>query len=336
VACAGAHGGGAFGTVGRGACLPSRGMPTMRCSGPVAPAETGPTPHRTAAGRHVLTAVEFDVLWERLGLGPTPVVLRLESPGRTRAERREIEAAGWQALRERGLAGPAGADPELTRLLHLLARPAVALELRGWWGRSVRAVAAGAPGVGALAVRQDGSLTVQACGSLPTALLGVLPAAQPGPGRATTLPTSVLAAALGSVAEAVAPVGAHCHSAGRSGHRRDGTEPGPVGLRTALAERGVPAVDAASLARMLGGTERRAQLVALTGDRWGGTKRAGGVLGVLDGRRGRYLLTRSTAADGVEWSTVAPVDGRRLRHCLGELLALALPTDPRTDPALPA
>ncbi len=316
-----------------------RGMPTMRCSGPV-PAPTAPVPHGPAAGRHVLTAVEFDVLWERLGLGPTPVVLRLESPGRTRAERREIEAAGWQALRERGLAGPAGADPELTRLLHLLARPAVALELRGWWGRSVRAVAAGGPGVGALAVRQDGSLTVQACGSLPTALLGVLPSAAPGPGRATTLPTSVLAAALGSVAEAVAPVGAPCHSGGRgvgrSGQRPDGAEPGPVGLRTALAERGVPAVDAASLARMLGGTERRAQLVALTGDRWGGTKRAGGVLGVLDGRRGRYLLTRSTAADGVDWSTVAPVDGRRLRHCLGELLTLALPADSRADPALPA
>ena len=33
----------------------------------------------------VLTAVEFDVLWEDLGLGPTPAVLRLASRGRTRA-----------------------------------------------------------------------------------------------------------------------------------------------------------------------------------------------------------------------------------------------------------
>lgn len=79
-------------------------------------AETTPVLHRPDVDRHVLTAVEFDVLWERLGLGPTPVVLRLESPGRTLTERREVLAAGWQALRDRGLAGPSGPHPELTRL----------------------------------------------------------------------------------------------------------------------------------------------------------------------------------------------------------------------------
>jgi len=260
--------------------------------------------------RHVLTAAEFDVLWERLGLGPTPVVLRLDSPGRTRAERREIEAAGWQALRRRGLAGPTGAHPELTRLLGLLARPAVALELRGWWGRSVRAVAAGEPDSGVLAVRQDGSLTVRACASLPSALLRVLPSAPAGPGRATTLPTSVLAAALGAAPGGPAPGPAR------------GTSPLAAvgGLRAALVGHGVAAAEAGLLARMIGGTEKRAQLVALTGDRWGGTTRAGGVLGVLDGAQGRYLLTRCTGADGVEWTTVAPTDDRRLRHRLGELL----------------
>ncbi|WP_214408180.1 ESX secretion-associated protein EspG, partial [Pseudonocardia lacus] len=179
-------------------------MPKTREAAMTATSATTATSARTlrvaepSDERHVLTAAEFDVLWERLGLGPTPVVLRLDSPGRTRAERREIEAAGWQALRSRGLAGPTGAHPELTRLLRLLARPSVALELRGWWGRSVRAVAAGEPDSGVLAVRQDGSLTLRACGSLPTALLGVLPSAPAGPGLATTLPTSVLSAALGA------------------------------------------------------------------------------------------------------------------------------------------
>ena len=282
-------------------------------------------PRRPA--RHVLTAVEFDVVWERLGLGPTPVVLRLESPGRTWAERRRIVAEGWQALRERGLAGPTGADPELARLLRLLAGPAVALELRGWWGRSVRAVAAGAPDAGVLAVRQDATLTVQACASLPSALLGVLPTAPAGPGRATALPTSVLAAALRAAGEPTttgpAPVGA----SGAGAETR---------LRVALATRDVPPPDAALLARMIGATQRRAQLVALTGDRWGGTTRAGGVLTVLDGPRGRYLLTRTTAEDGVEWTTVAPTDARGLRHRLGELLAGALPGEVLPGNALPA
>jgi hypothetical protein len=294
-------------------------------------ARTAPEPRplrvaEPADERHVLTAAEFDVVWERLGLGPTPVVLRLESPGRTRAERQQIEAAGWQALRRRGLAGPTGAHPELARLLRLLARPAVALELRGWWGRSVRAVAAGAPDAGVLAVRQDGSLTVRSCGSLPSALLHVLPPAGPGPGRAATLPTSVLSAALGAAPGGPAPGPAR------------GTSPLATvgGLRAELVARGVAAADAGLLARMLGGTERRAQLVALTGDRWGGTTRAGGVLGVLDGPGGRYLLTRSTGEDGVEWTTVAPTDERRLRHRLGELLDGAVPRNTQAAAALPA
>jgi hypothetical protein len=246
--------------------------------------------------RHVLTAVEFDVLWERLGLGPTPVVLRLESPGRTHAERRAVEAAGWQALRERGLAGPAGPDPELTRLLHLLARPSGQLELRASWGRSVRAVAAGRPGTGALAVRQDATVALTPCNSLPSGLLATLPPAATGNGLACTVPTDALAAALAATA----------------GHRR-----------AVLLAWDVPPTDAVLLVRMLEGIERRAQVVALAADRWGVLHRGGGVLGVLDGPRGRYQLTRTTGEDGVEWSTLAPTDNRRLRHRMTELLAAA-------------
>ena len=56
----------------------------------------------------VLSGVEFDVVWESLGLGPTPVVLNLPSPGRTHTERRHIVAGALSDLRCRGLAGPAG------------------------------------------------------------------------------------------------------------------------------------------------------------------------------------------------------------------------------------
>lgn len=252
--------------------------------------ETEPSPE---APRNVLTAVEFDVLWEQLRLGPTPVVLRLASPGRTHTERRAIHAAGWQALRERGLAGPSGPDPELARLLHLLAKPAQQLELRAQWGRTVRAVAAGKPGSGVLALRQDATVTIEQCGSLPSAVLGALPQAGPGPGRAATLPSSVLATALG----------AH------------GTE-----LRTALVSHGVPSVDARLVARMLSATQRRAQIVALATDKWGVARREGGIVGVLDGPQGRYVMTRSVGDDGVEWTTVAPTDARRLRHRVAELL----------------
>ena len=146
--------------------------------------------------RFGLTAVEFDVVWEALGLGPPPVVLRLASPGRTHVERRALCAASWRALRERGLAGPSGPDDGLARLLLLLGRPGRRLELRGWWGRTVRAVAADGPYAAVLAVRHADVVTVAPCDSVPSGLLGVAPRSGAGPGRCATVPTAVLAAAL--------------------------------------------------------------------------------------------------------------------------------------------
>ncbi len=93
----------------------------------------------------MLTAAEFDVLWEWLRLGATPVAFRLDSPGHTDAARAAIAGRGWRALRERGLADTTGPDPQLARLLHLLARPSAQLELRMCCGHRVRAGAASAP-----------------------------------------------------------------------------------------------------------------------------------------------------------------------------------------------
>jgi hypothetical protein len=243
--------------------------------------------------RHVLTVVEFDVLWERLGLGPSPAVLQLASPGRTASERRDVLRAGWQGLRERGLAGPSGPDPEAARLLGLLARPSQQLELRGSWSRPVRAVAAMDAGAGVLAVRQDATITLAACSSLPSALHDVLPAAPPGPGRAASVPSAALAAALAE-------------------HR--------TGLRAALIAQGVPGPDAGLLQRMLAPGPGHAQVVAVTADAAGMARRAGGILGILDGPGGRYLMTRLLGADAVEWSTLAPADARSVRHRMGVMI----------------
>jgi len=249
--------------------------------------------------RHALSSVEFDVLWEWLGLGPTPVVLQVTSPGRTHAERQAVQDTAWRGLRERGLAGPGGPEAELVRLLHVLARPTEQVELRAWWVQEVRVLAAAQAGVGALAHRSEGTVTVCACGSLPSAVTVAFPPAPRGPGRACTVPIELLTdVALGDV-------------------------------RAALPRRGVPAAEAGLLARMLSGTDRRAQVVALGADRWGVLRRAGGVLGVLDGPRGRYVLSRSCGDDGVRWVTVAPADTRQLRHGIAELLAAALATAAR-------
>ena len=248
--------------------------------------------------RRVLTAVEFDVLWEWLGLGATPVVLRLDSPGRTHNERRGIVATGWQGLRQRGLADLSGPDPEIVRLMHLLAVPTHQVELRMRLGRELRVAAAARPGTTALAVRQDGTVTLSSASGPVSATLGTLPGTPAGTGRSITLPSGDLEAATGESA-------------------------GGQAMAEVLVERGIDAEDAELVEAMLRGATRRGQLSVLAADQWGVLHRLRKVVGVLDTPRGRYLMQRDTAADGVEWTTLAPTDLTRLRYRMDVLLAEA-------------
>jgi hypothetical protein len=247
--------------------------------------------------RYVLSPVEFDVLWAGLQLGPTPVVLRLPSPGRTHAERRHIEADAWAALRHPGLTGPQGPQTGLVQLLRVLAGADRRLEVRAWSTSAVRALAAGSGDTAALAVHSDDAVTVGPCASLSSAATAVLPPLAPGPGRAANVPTASLVAALRSASGA--------------------------GLRADLVDHGATAEEAGPLTRMLRGVRWRAQVGAVVADRWGSPRRCGQVLGILDGPRGRYLSTRSRSDDGADWTTVAPIDDRRLRHRVTALLAQA-------------
>jgi len=248
--------------------------------------------------RRVLTAVEFDVLWEWLGLGATPVVLRLDSPGRTHSERRGIVASGWQGLRQRGLADLSGPDPEVVRLMHLLAVPTHQVELRMRLGRELRAVASSRPGSTALAIRQDSTVTLTSASGPVDATLGALPSTPAGAGHSVTLPSADLEAATTE------------QTAGGS-------------MSDVLIERGVDAEEAALVESVLRGTTRRGQLSVLAADQWGVLHRLRKVLGLLDTPHGRYLMQRGTAADGVEWTTLAPTDLTRLRYRMDALLTEA-------------
>ncbi|TCK20476.1 ESX secretion-associated protein EspG [Pseudonocardia endophytica] len=248
---------------------------------------------------HVLTEAEFDVLWDELRLGPTPVVLRLPSPGRTRAERARIVAAGRDGLRRRGLADLTGPAPGPARLLGLLAAPRRQLELRGWFGRPVRALAAERDGDGALAVRRDGRVELHAAGTPAYAVRTTMPDRAAGRGRAVSLPTDVLADVVATTDGRPAP---------------DGVVTGPSTRDTLSPE------DTALVARLVGGSGGRAQVAAVVHDRWGSPHRPLSHLTVLDTPVGRYRLTRSVAGDGTDWSTLAPVDDRGLHALLTDLL----------------
>jgi hypothetical protein len=237
---------------------------------------------------HVLSAVEFDVVWRGLGLGAPPVVLRLPSPGRTHTQRRQIETQVWTALRDRGLAAANGS--QLGQLLGLLATPAPRVEVRAWGASTCRALVAG----GVVARRHADVVVLTPCTAVADTVIGVLPVGRPGPGRAASVPDAVLTAAL----------------------RR----PSAAGLRADLVARGVDPVEAGLVARMLHAVAGRAQIAVAGPDRWGIVRRSG-ILEVLDGPAGRYLLTRCHGGDGTCWATVAPVDDRRLRRRVEELVS---------------
>jgi EspG family len=146
-----------------------------------------------------------------------------------------------------------------------------------------------------VAQRHDEAVVLQECTSIPSALVGLLTRGRrPGPGRAATLPSAELEAAL--------------------------HHPSGAGLRADLVDRGVDCGEAGVIAHMLHGIDRRAQIAVLTPDRWGVLRRCGVLVEVLDAPRGRYLMTRAPGADGTSWTSIAPVDDRRLRQRLAELV----------------
>ena len=244
---------------------------------------------------YVLSAVEFDVVWRDLGLGAPPVVLQLPSPGRTHRERRRVEAEAWAAVHDRGLAP--GSD--LTQLLGLLAAPSPRVEVRAWGASTRRAVLAARRSQsgdgGVVARRRDDTVVVEPCGSVSVAVIGLLAGGRSGPGRAASVPGPELDETL----------------------RR----PSGAGLRADLVSLGVDPAEAGLVARMLHAVAGRAQITCAAPDRWGVMRRSGELLEVLDGPAGRYLMTRTCGGDGTCWITVAPVDDRRLRHRVAELLS---------------
>ncbi|MGZ3142367.1 ESX secretion-associated protein EspG [Lentzea chajnantorensis] len=246
----------------------------------------------------VISALEFDVLWEHLGLETMPLVLKVPSPGKTREERRVLEDQVWRQLGARGLGGPRSLDPTLEDLLHVLNRPQREIDARLWLHeRSVRLLAAGKGQAGVLAVLDGGQLLLRPAEAdgLPREALTVLPSAPAGEGHSITLPSADLDAAASSAAS-------------------------PEDLEAELRSRGLRADDAHALADMVRDATHRGQFGAAARDKWGKRVRPDRVVSFYDTPQGRYLQMRRASEGRPPWSTITPVDYRRLHHHLVELL----------------
>ena len=245
-----------------------------------------------------ITALEFDVLWEHLELGPPPLVVRVPSPGKTHSERARLTQRAWADLANRGLGRPVDPHPDLTDMLQLLAKPLREVDGRVYVGGGARLLAAAVEERAVLVVLRGNQLTlrrIEASG-LPSAALEVLPPGKPGPGLSVTLRTEDFEAA------AKAAEG-----------KRDG-------FAAALQARGVRADDAKVLGEMIGDVTSTGNFGAAARDKLGRRRRADRVVAFFDTEGGRYMQVRRPAVDGSLWSTISPADLRKLSFHLDELL----------------
>jgi hypothetical protein len=253
--------------------------------------------HTPAAEPIMISALEFDVLWEHLRLPDMPLVLRVPSPGRTRTERRDLVADAWQSLADRRLARRMAVDDRLLHLLHLLARPDREIDGRFGATRGVRLLVAatGDDAVFALLTKHGLTLSEIPVTGLAREALAALPPITAGPGESVTVRAADIDAAANEATSREA-------------------------FELALYRRGLSARDAGALRTMFGTVRRQGQFGAAARNRWGKRRRAPHVIGFFDTDAGRYLQLRRTAADGVAWSTVSPADNRLLTAQLTDLL----------------
>lgn len=249
-------------------------------------------------GSLVLSALEFDVLWEAEGLPRRHVALDVPSPGTTHTERTRLVEQAWESLARRGLAKGRRASAELSDLLGLLANPRVSVDVWVWVERRISGLAAGSGGQALLGV-VDGDevwLIPVRDSALAEAAVSVAGELTPGVGRSVSISHDVL-------------VEADAEARGDA-----------KALVTALEDRGVELWQAQELAGMLFGTLTRGQFGAQRLGRDGRTRRAGRVIAFHDTDAGRYLFQVRAGADGRDWATVAPADNALLAARVRELL----------------
>ena len=228
-----------------------------------------------------------------------PVVLRVPSPGRTHAERAQLVRQAWRGIEERGLGRPVGLHPLLLSHLRVLARPDREVDARIWVGGRVRTLTAAAGGSAVHATLAEGVLNLRPASpeGLPSAAVATLPSLQAGPGHSITLPTDDF--------EAAAFV---------AGGTREG-------FVTALRDRGVRDEDVATLAEMVSDLLGQGQFGAAARDRFGRRHRAGRVVAFFDTTEGRYVHITRSNGNAMPWTTISPVDQRRMLQHVTELLA---------------
>lgn len=246
----------------------------------------------------VLSALEFDVIWESERLPERHVALDVPSPGKTHAERAELAKKAWAGLESRKLAESGRAVPELADMLEVLAHPHVSVDGWIWAGREVKAFAAQAGRAAQLAVIDEGQVWLIPARdtSLVESAVSVAGEMTGGLGRSVSLPNDLIVAA--------------------DNESRGDTKK----FITKLESKGISLRDAQILTSMLAGITTRGQFGAERRHRDQRIVRADRVVAFHDTPDGRYLDLVKPSPDGRLWCTVSPADNHRLATFVRELL----------------
>ncbi|MCP2165358.1 ESX secretion-associated protein EspG [Goodfellowiella coeruleoviolacea] len=252
------------------------------------------------SSQFTLSWLEYDFLWENLGLGAKPTVLAIDGHGYTRDERAQLRAQAWSSLRDKGFGQPGDWRPELERCLVTLARPEWEVDARlhlDAHGPRVSGLAASAGLFGVLARLDAQALTLRpvAASGLAGAAVSLLPEHRVGPGKSVTMPAEQLDRA-----------------AAQAGSDR-------VRLAANLVSTGLSTADAQRVAAVLGNVVRFGQFGVARTARPGARARAGHVVSFYDNPEGRYLFTRRPSGGG-DWVTLAGADTAGLVRQISELV----------------
>jgi hypothetical protein len=249
-------------------------------------------------GSIVLSALEFDMLWEAERLPSRHSALEVPSPGMTHTQRAELIEQAWDSLRARGLARGRKASGELIDMLNLFAHAKVTIDVWVWTDREIKGLAVSVGSQALLGVVDDGEVWLIPARDTLLAEAAVSAAGElaPGVGQSISVPHDILRDA---DAEA----------------RGDAKA-----MVTALEDRDVPLWQAQELAGMLLGQESRGQFGVERVGRDGQMRRADRVIAFYDTDAGRYLFQLRRNPDGRDWATVTPADNQLLAQRIWEML----------------
>ena len=247
-----------------------------------------------------LSHLEFDFIWEHLGLGEAPYPIDVRSFGETMDERAALREQVRDSLRAKGLHDGEALSPRLEELLGLSVGAPFSVDGQLSVGEYVRVLAASRGTEGVLVAQTDEEIRVVPVrhGKVVGAVIALVPDEKPGPGGAARLPRQAFDDAIDEYQ--------------RSGY---------VGLERTLTGAGVTGRDLRTVITLVesarhGGGQLAANRVDTVGRR---TRTP--VVNWFDTAAGRYLAHIEVAADRTEWLTIAPADTARIEQRLTTLIA---------------